>query len=278
MDKRPFVIIAAAYTALMAIVLAIDLSDPGASGDPIVLLVIYTVWLAVLMLVQYLHMRRLMKWLALLNDQCDPSSFLWQTERKLDRAVRWGQKTNICTHRLNMAAGLSAAGRYDEALATLPDFNQLRNGRRGRMMQATYHHNAFCIFMGLGRLDEARQALDALRAALGDSAPLMQPPSGIPGVSPAKTTQYLRWLCKLDSVRYGMARGDFDGAEAVFQYALNKARDNHQRVSAALQLGRVYAHFGRMDEARQAFEYVIEQGYRLHAVAQARAELAALAA
>ena len=59
---------------------------------------------------------------------------------------------------------------------------------------------------------------------------------------------------------------------------IDKAESNYARVSTTLELGRVFAHFGRTDEARQAFEYVLSHGNQLHAVTQAREALAALAA
>jgi hypothetical protein len=263
--NRQVDILTAINIALVSLILALYLSDPEPSVITIILIVLYAVSLACWLLSLYLNLRRLRKTLALLNEQCDPDAYLLKTRKLLDRAIRWGTTDDVLLWRLNVAAGLIAAGRYHEALYTLPDHRLFRDNRRGKLQQAICHHNGFAVFLGLGMTDAARQALTMMHGAAG-------------GLKPGKAQARLSHLYRLYYARYTMAQGDFDGAEAVFREAIDKAESNYARVSTTLELGRVYAHFGRTDEARQAFEYVISHGNKLYAVAQAREELAALGA
>ncbi|MEM5768195.1 MAG: tetratricopeptide repeat protein, partial [Bacillota bacterium] len=167
------------------------------------------------------------------------------------------------TWRVNVSAGLIAAGRYHEALYTLPDHRLFRNSRWGKLQQAVCHNNGFAALIELKMTDAARQSLTLMYGA-------------VEGLKPGKAQDRLSRLCRLNDAEYAMALGRFDGAEAVFREAVDKAESNYERVSAMLDLGLVHAHFGRTDEAREAFEYVIAHGNMLYAVAQARKALAAL--
>ena len=209
-------------------------------------------------------MRRVRKTLALLNEQCGPDAYLWQAQQLLDRMLRQGTTTGVLLWRLNLSAGLSAAGRYHEALYALPDHRLFRNNRRGKMLQAFCHNNGCAALIELGLRDPARQALTMMYGA-------------IDGLKPDKAQDRLSRLYRLNYAEYAMAEGRFDGAEATFREAFDTAENNRGRVCAMMALGRVHAHFGRTDEARAAFEYVAAHGNRLHAVAQARKELDALA-
>jgi hypothetical protein len=262
MNRTPNVVLTAINIALVSVVLILYLTDPEPSIETIILI---TVSLVCWLLSLYLNLRGNRKTLALLNEQCDPDAYLLKTQKLLDRAIRWGTTAEELTWRMTVATGLIAAGRYHEALYTLPDHRLFRNSRRGRLQQAFCHHNGFAVFLGLGMTDAARQALTMMHGAVG-------------GLKPGKAQERLSHLYRLYYARYSMAQGDFDGAEAVFREAIDKAENNYARISATLELGRVYAHFGRADEARQAFEYVLSHGNKLYAVAQAREALAALAA
>lgn len=62
----------------------------------------------------------------------------------------------------------------------------------------------------------------------------------------------------------------------MFQDTFDKAQNNYQLVSAMLILGRIHALFGRTEQARKAFEYVVAHGNKLLAVTMAYQELEVL--
>jgi tetratricopeptide (TPR) repeat protein len=264
MNKVMFIVFITVFPLLLVALLlpAILWQEPLETGQ--VVLVVLIPVLIFLFTQNYVLQRRVLKVHALLFEQCDPEAYLEATSQLLAKAEKRAQTLNIQAQRINMNAGLQAAGRYQEALAVLPDASQFKDHRIGRLMRVVYHHNNVEVLIALGQLGQADMALAWLNDALGKLK------------GSAKQTARYQLIARMDAAQLRMTQGNFDGAEAVFREAIDKAENNYARVSSVLELGRVYAHFGRADEARQAFEYVLSHGNKLHAVAQAREALAAL--
>jgi tetratricopeptide (TPR) repeat protein len=265
MNKVMLILILILFPILLVLMLlpAILWQEPLDAGDVVLLVLIPLVIFLFARL--YVIQRRFLKVNELLFDQCDPEAYLEATRQLLSQAEKRGQTVNIQALRINVNAGLQAAGRYQEALASMPDASQFKNNRIGRMLRVVFHHNNFEAFVALGNLEQAEMAL----AWLNDALPALKGSS--------KQTERSRLMARMDEALLAMARGRFDGAEAVFQEAIDKAQNNYQRVSSVLELGRIHAHFGRAEQAREAFGYVIAHGNKLFAVAEAQKELEALA-
>ena len=175
-----------------------------------------------------------------------------------------GVNTYVLLQRLNLSAGLNAAGRFSESLAAIQfDIALIKNGRFGRMVRLTYHQNHFANFISLGMLDHARQALLWLNDAVNAE-------------KDSKLLERMRRWYKNDYYRYEMENGRFDGAEAVFQEMFDRAENTYHRVLAMYTLGLVHGHFGRLDKARKAFEYVVAHGNKLYAVTLAKQHLVSM--
>ncbi len=235
--------------------------EPLAS-DPVLLVLVPMYILCFVWL--YVLQSRFSKINALLFDLCDPEAYVEGIKQLLAKAEKRRQMLSIQTLRINLNAGLQAAGRYQEALASMPDASQFKDNRIGRTLRVVYHHNNFEAFFALGNMDQAQMALAWLNDALGS----------IQGGG--KQAEHFKLLGRMDEAQLAMARGCFDGAEEVMQESVDKAQNNYQRVSSMLELGRIHAHYGRTEQAREAFEYVVAHGNKLHAVTLAKQHLAAM--
>lgn len=259
-----FLILLIVFVAALAVIfvpVALGIESLSDNLPPLVLLIVVLLYFAGTI---YFSYRRNKKIISLLNDQCDPDAFIAQTQRQLDKFQHRGNIPYVLLQRLNLGAGLSAAGRNEEALAAMQFYAALiKSDRFGRLMRLTYHQNHFACFISLGMLDHARQALLWLNDA-------------IEAEKDSKLLEKLRRWYKNDYYRYEMENGRFDGTEAVFQEMLERAENNYHRVLAMYTLGLVHEHYGRIEEAREAFEYVIAHGNKLHAVTLARQHLETL--
>ena len=65
-------------------------------------------------------------------------------------------------------------------------------------------------------------------------------------------------------------QGNFDSAEEVFKVAYELAKNKRMKVYAKYNLGGIYLHYGRTDEAKEALEYVINNGNKLAVAGKAR--------
>jgi len=67
-----------------------------------------------------------------------------------------------------------------------------------------------------------------------------------------------------------MEKGIYEGAEQFFKNAFEISGTPFEKVDNKFFLGRIYLYFNRTEEARAAFEYVIENGGKLASAASAR--------
>jgi tetratricopeptide (TPR) repeat protein len=201
----------------------------------------------------------------LLSQQCDPDAYIEETQKLLDKATKRGQTASISVFRINLNVGLVAAGRFEEALAVMPDPTLFKNDRTGRVSRVTFHHNNFVTLLALGNMEQAALALahmhDSLNVLKGD-----------------KLYEMALHHSQLDDIRFEMMNGHFENAEKTYRNVVDKAKSNIERVSAMLRLGETYQHYGRNGEAREAFEYVVAHGNKLYAVTLAKQHLASLGA
>ncbi len=260
--NRTFLIIL--YVILFAILLVPVAMGSVALVDNMPILVFLVVTLFYFTGTQYFSYRKNKKIIALLFEQCNPDAFIAQTQRQLDKVQHRGNIPYVLLQRLNLSGGLSAAGRIDEALTAAQfDISLIKSNRFGRLIKYMYHQNHFASFIASNMIEKAQEALLWLNDAVNAE-------------KDAKLLEQMRRWYKNDYYRFEMANGRFDGAEAVFQEMFDRAENNYHRVIAMYTLGLVHEHFGRLNKAREAFEYVIAYGNKLHAVVSAKERLATM--
>jgi len=69
--------------------------------------------------------------------------------------------------------------------------------------------------------------------------------------------------------KINIANGDFDGAEMFFSILFDKKSSNIGKVLTKFQLGKIYLHYNKLDDAIAAFRYVIENGKNIIQVKEA---------
>lgn len=72
-------------------------------------------------------------------------------------------------------------------------------------------------------------------------------------------------------------RGNFEGAEEVFRIALDRNKYLYYKLSCMFTLAKVYIHNQKPDMAREALEFIISNGNKLHLVDEAKALLESMA-
>ncbi len=263
MNQRTYFVISFSFLGLGLIAFLIDVFKGKPDGDGLVILIIGFAITAFWLIRFYIALRRIKEVGNLLSQQCDPDAYIEKTQRLLDKATKGGHTANTLMFRLNLSAGLSAEGRFEEALAATPDTVLFKNDRNGRLGRFTVNHNTYVAFLSLGNMEQAALALERLHDSLN-------------ALKDNKLYKMVQHLSQLDSIRFEMVNGHFENAENAYRNTFDKAKSNIERVSAMLRLGETYQHYGRNEEAREAFEYVIAHGNKLYAVTLAKQLLASM--
>jgi tetratricopeptide (TPR) repeat protein len=74
-------------------------------------------------------------------------------------------------------------------------------------------------------------------------------------------------------IRLNMERGNYEGAELFYSTLLDLDETEINKVECKFHLGRIFLHSNRMDKAKEAFEYVIENGNKTFFVEKAKSYL-----
>ena len=196
---------------------------------------------------------------ALLFSQCDPDKFLSAAVAYLP-AERPGKPPAYIRAAL-IYEGLYAQGRYEEALAELQKLTRFSNTRFGVYQKAAWQINLAEVSIALGQLDAAERALAACLDVLENREIAWKPQQVL-------YKGYHYEMCKLD-----IARGRYDGTEALLAERFDQAKNAYERVGAKYHLALLYRLTGEDEKGREAYQYVAEHGNRLHFAELAREQL-----
>lgn len=193
---------------------------------------------------------------SILFTDCDPQLYMSVCIDIIDVMTKVKRTVNFDHYRLNLSAGLIAAGRYDEAYESLINFSSFMNSRIGKLSSIVYYNNLCSVCLKLGKTDEAKYYLDCLAGCAA-------------ALNPRDHQKYIKYV---DLAQYGvnMAKGIFNNAESFYNRIFSKAASNYERAGAEFALGKVHLHFGDTSRAKEAFEYVIGHGNKLHIVEEAK--------
>lgn len=263
MNRKYLIFTFTFYPSLIVVLVVLSLLwDEPLSGSTLWLLVIFAAVMLIAFIKYYIAWHRAVKINNLLFEQCDPDAFLAQMQKRLNKAMERDQTVNAVTLRLNMGAGLNAAGRFDESLAVMAyvDVRWFRRSREGRLLRFVYHQNHCADFIDMKMMGPARDALLWLNDCVNAE-------------KPGKARDRMIRHYRQDYYLYEMECGRYDGAEEVFQDMFDHAKNTYERVLAMATVGRIHEHFGRREQAREAYKYAAQQGNMLHAAAVARKKL-----
>ena len=194
---------------------------------------------------------------ALLVDECDPYSCIAEYEKILPRST-----SNMRTYvLLELCGGYLSAGNAETAkkhLETVTSFP--KNKARNASYRFVHHSNMLSFHILTGDLDSAADHLEQMKEILDDGG------NGLGEMTRGQLNSHYNSQLYILNV----ANGVFEGAEEVFLKNLNEGTSRLSTVASRCRLGKVYLHYNRLDEAREAFEYVIENGNKTHHVTEAK--------
>lgn len=196
---------------------------------------------------------------ALLFDQCDTDRFLSTIQDNAPR-VAPGKSPGYLWVMLAYE-GLYASGRYGEALAELYRLTRFKNTRTGASHQAAWMINVAEVCIALGQTDDAQRALTDCRSILENRE------------MPQKAQQILNEAYRYETCKLNIALGASEGAEEALTAHFNQAKNEYTRVGVKFHFALLYRLTGEDETAREALEYVVSHGNRLHFAALAREQL-----
>lgn len=211
---------------------------------------------------------------SLLFDGCDPESYL----NIYGYIAGYFNKTDINTNLgvyyydpeyelywLNAVFGLVETGGYKHALEILGKFKFYDTNRSNKLnkIKTLYYSILLSSHLWLSETGEAEADLDGLIKAIASLS--------------ARSSKKYDKILMLAQYRYNIAIGRFDYAEKAFTEAFNTARNAWERVNSKFYLGEVLLHNGDKEGAKEAFEYVIASGNKLHIVEEAKERLSNIA-
>lgn len=205
---------------------------------------------------------------SVLYDGCDPENYVRIYGEFIGRLEDADINTDIGAYDLKLGfefywlelcEGMIALGEYDDALSILNDLASVKPQKQADIYGVSVQYNICTLCLKLGRTDEAENHLDSLIKAMAV-------------LSAGKYKKYEK-LLKSAQYSVNIAKGEYDYAENAFNEAFEIAEKNYEKVKAKHDLGSVYIHFGDIARAKEAFEYVITNGNKLHVVEEARQQL-----
>ena len=205
-----------------------------------------------------------------MNHDCDFQKFIainynflqknniHRTTKKNKERVRTLLLLNLSVAYLNIGDNVSAG----QMLSGVDYFSDNSSGAASKVV---YYNNMFVYYLRINDIPSATQALEQMDAALQSSK--------------LRKSDYDRYSTTYISKKHlvNMENGNYDGCEMHFSLMYNIESSILGKVSAKFTLGKIYLHDGKSIEAKQAFEYVINNGGTSYYVVKARDYLNQLA-
>lgn len=177
---------------------------------------------------------------------CDVEGYLAIYETFPGKVTK--MKSEYASVLLGLSAGYLAQGKHRAAGQVLERVNYFPNNRVGVVNTCHYHNNLCIIHLRSGNMRLAAQALEQMEKALAHPK------------LPARERDDFRSAFTEKQTLLRMEHGDYEGAEQVFELAYRGGRPMLMKVATKYQLGRIYLHEGRVEEAHGAFSYVAAEG------------------
>lgn len=173
-----------------------------------------------------------------------------------------GETEQALQIRMSFCAALVDLGRYGEAEAQLEQVRPDEGIFKEPAIALGLLHTRIVLDTILGRLHEAAREQNEAMALFRKKPPL----------------EYMRRALTYSGCTLQIRLGQLDGVEERAGWLLETARDEFDRVTAHMTLGRYELAAGRAEAARPHLEYVAEHGNKLHHRAEAEELLKTLPA
>ncbi len=195
----------------------------------------------------------------ILDEECDPEKYL-AAARDL-----WGKSegSGRISYQLYLVNGLIFNGQYQEAKDILETVTKFPDSPYGKQLKAGYLYGLFNIAM----LQEEAEKVEAYFKEYVRSLDEIK-------YENERNRQAYERSVLMGRTALNVKEGIYDDAEETYLRCFKEADKKLTRIESRYGLGKIYLHFKRYDEAKDAFNYVIENGNKLHAVTLAKEQLA----
>ena len=185
-----------------------------------------------------------------LYNECDPQNFLQVYKKIVGRGTG---KMRSYTYYHN-SSGYFYLGDFQTARQQLDMMfaSGLPKTKEAAQYLVFYHISMCDIFLFENDIDNAEKALSFAMESV--KAPKL--------LKMDKTTNFGQHIMSRQ-IRLNMEKGNYDGAEQFFTTAFELSDTTMSKVVSKFHLGRVYLHSNRIEEAKAAFEYVINNGNKI---------------
>lgn len=209
-------------------------------------------------LIEVMALRKMQRITNILNNECDPERFLAEID-KLQKIKNKEVYTTYMT--LNKVCALENMDRAQEAKGILSSITSFATSRLGRLNQAMHLYLTAWVQIDLEDITGAENAIMQLKTFTGSKK------------LPQKAGETVRMEYEKLAAALEILKGSFEGAEGNCKSLFERATTELSRLDAKYYLGKTYLYYGKTNKAREAFQYVIDHGNKLHMVTKAKKEL-----
>lgn len=203
-----------------------------------------------------------------LDEDCDPDPLLDHSRQMLRQYDKKDRRRGaaVLFYRLNEATALLCLGRFDEALDCM-DRLEPKLPAKPTLATLTYWNNRSALCFDLGKREEMAQDLDRTEQLLAQVH-----------LSPSQRVMYQFSLRINRCTQRFLEDGPTEAAEREYQYLLDHAANQRQRVSFHSALGQCAMARGAFDEAREHLSFAVQHGGKLYTKRRAEELLGGLEA
>ncbi|MCL2486541.1 MAG: hypothetical protein FWE86_02945 [Oscillospiraceae bacterium] len=222
---------------------------------------VFIVWiLACLWLPNRVANKKLDKIIDIMQMECNLQKYIEIYERFLRKwfwRVGFYKKIELFLL-LNLSYGYLGIGDKEKAwdvLSKIMTFPDTRWGtkkspdpRWGAEGKVVYNNNLAAYYLRVNDTENAAKALEGMKAALENK-----------NLSCANRDKYFITYCD-KQFSLNMVNGNYDGCEQFFNLVFEWGKTTLGKTAAKYNLGKIYLHYDRPEEAKAAFQYAADNG------------------
>lgn len=198
--------------------------------------------------------KKMGKVVRIMTDDCNIQEYIKIHNEFLRKNVR-GTRTYLL---LNLSSGYLNLGDHELAKNVLYSITEFSDNRAGALSKTFYLNNLFVYYLRINDSSNASICLEEMRLLLENKK--------LKSIDRERLLSIYNDKCVILNIE----NGNYDGAEQFFSSAFDKEKSCLGKVSIKYNLGKVYIHYGRLNEAKDAFEYAVKHGGDSYYVIESR--------
>jgi tetratricopeptide (TPR) repeat protein len=226
------------------------------TGGSFALFLTYTFLLAVLLIIAVIVSMVIInnKILNTIGMECDPEKCIKLLKARMKNSNKTGKQLTL----LKISVCLIAAGKIDEAVDIIQKLGEFSNNRMGNYARYVLCNNWFEIYMHRSNYQLAWKSLEKMNEMLD--------------LSKFYSFEILKFRNMYigNTLTLSIEQGNYENTEIFFTQLFDGTKTNSGKVEAKFILGKIYMLSGELDNAKEAFNYVINKGNKLYCVVVAK--------